>query len=134
MNTILASLAAHIIAIYLLPVKVEKRITSTLLRFWWSSSHDKKPIYWRKRSVLEKHKEEGGLSLHNITNMNNSLLVKLAWRVHQNESSIIQKLYKDKYHNDPLFAALSNTKPYSTSYAYRSLYVEGFIHNEGWVS
>ena len=32
-NTILASLAAHIISIYLLPVKVEKKITSSLVRY-----------------------------------------------------------------------------------------------------
>lgn len=105
-NTILASLAAHIISIYLLPVKVKKKVTSFLPRYWRSTSQERKPIYWRKRTLLEKHKEEGGLSMRNIRNMNISLLAKQAWRIDQNKSSIIHKIYQAKYHNDPL-AALS---------------------------
>lgn len=44
-NSILCSMASHILAIYLLPKKTERRIDSTLLKFWWSSKDDKKPNY-----------------------------------------------------------------------------------------
>lgn len=81
-NAILSALSTHIISIYKIPKTITNKINSTLLRFWWKSDKDRKPIYWRKRSVLEKHKCEGGLSLRNMEAANDSLLVKQAWRIH----------------------------------------------------
>lgn len=54
--------------------------------------------------------------------MNASLLVKQAWRVHCNSSSLIINSTRLKYHNDPFSAALTNKKPHKTTYSYRSLW------------
>lgn len=46
---------------YMIPKKVLKNISSSLLRYWWNTSKGKKPIYWRKREVLEEHRNNGGI-------------------------------------------------------------------------
>lgn len=75
-NTILTILASHIISIYLLPKKkITKKLTLIFLKFWRASSlFDKKPIYWIKREILERHKMEGGLSFRHIEYTNKALL------------------------------------------------------------
>lgn len=48
--------------------KSSKNISSSLLRYWWNSSNGRKPIYWRKREVLEEQKHNGGMGMKNLTN------------------------------------------------------------------
>ncbi|XP_056695514.1 uncharacterized protein [Spinacia oleracea] len=50
-NGILVALSANILSLYLIPAGLTKRITSTIMRFWWSSLMDRRPIYWRKKEV-----------------------------------------------------------------------------------
>ena len=44
-NIVLCSMVSHILSIYLLPTKTSKQIDSTLLKFWWTSSMDRRPVY-----------------------------------------------------------------------------------------
>ena len=121
-NTILTALTSNIISIYLLPKKITRKITSLLLRFWWSTSMDKKPIYWRKRELLEKHKSQGGLSFRNVAHVNKSLLFNQAWRIHKNKGSLVHELYVAKYKKDPVQMVMDNEAPKNGSYAFRSLF------------
>lgn len=59
-NSILIAYASHIMAMYQIPKYILNQTPSHLLKFWWASSHDRKPIYWRKRKLLEKSKNSGG--------------------------------------------------------------------------
>lgn len=120
-NAILSALSSHILAIYKIPKAITKKIDSTLLRFWWSTNKEKKPIYWRKRTILEKHKFEGGLSLRNMEAANDSLLINQAWRIHHSKNSVIHRLYQAKYKTDPLTAGIKNRIPTTASYAFRSM-------------
>ncbi|XP_010687249.1 uncharacterized protein LOC104901378 [Beta vulgaris subsp. vulgaris] len=130
-NTILTALASSIISIYLLPVKTTRNITSLLLKFWWSSSMEKKPIYWRKRELLEKHKFLGGLSFRNVAHVNKALLFNQAWRIHKNKGSLIHKLYTAKYKKDPIQMVMDNEEPKNGSYAFRSLFQASKAFKEG---
>ena len=96
-NSILIAFASHIMATYLLPKKMLNKTTSVFLKFWWSSSHDKKPIYWRKRSLLEKHKHEGGLGLRNLIAQNKAILFKQAWRIQNNPNLLVSQIFRAKY-------------------------------------
>lgn len=109
-NFILCSMVAHILAVYLLPKKTKKRINSTLLKFWWSSTTEKRPIYWKKRSVLEQHKHYGGVGLKNTGYQNISILANQAWRIYNTSSSLIKQLYMAKYKRDPLSTGYENIK------------------------
>lgn len=59
------------------------------------------------------------------------LLTKQAWRIHQNSSSIIHKLYKAKYHNDPLSKAIAGKKTVNNSYAFRSMWKASMVLRDG---
>ena len=121
-NTILTSLASHILSIYILPAKISRQLSSTLLKFWWSSSSDKKPIYWRSRDVLEQHKSNGGLSFRNIQITNKALIFNQAWRIHNSKESLVYQVFKAKYKKDPIQLVMDNEKPKKPSYAFNSLY------------
>ncbi|XP_048494760.1 uncharacterized protein LOC125494913 [Beta vulgaris subsp. vulgaris] len=82
---------------------------------------DKTPIYWRKRTLLERHKSQGGLSFRNISHANKALLFNQAWRIHKNKDSLIHQLYVAKYKKDPIQLAIDNEGPKNCSYAFRSL-------------
>lgn len=51
-NNVLIPMASHVLSAYLCPSLVLKKLSSTLMNFWWASSKDAKPIYWRKKEVL----------------------------------------------------------------------------------
>lgn len=96
-NNILIAYASHMMATYILPKKVLKNITFTLLGYWWKSSKGKKPIYRRKREVLEEHKHNGGVGLKNLSIMNQTTLFKKAWRINQNNQLLVSKIFRAKY-------------------------------------
>lgn len=61
-------------SIYSIPKKILSLVTSALPKFWWGAKKDKKPIYWRKRSLLEKYKDKGGLGLRNLMAINKATI------------------------------------------------------------
>lgn len=46
-NSILIAFASHVMATDMIPKKILRQATSAILKFWWSSSMEKKPIYWK---------------------------------------------------------------------------------------
>ena len=130
-NTILTSLASHIISIYLLPKKTTRKLSSILLKFWWSSSMDKRPIYWRKKEILEKHKMQGGLSFRNLEMLNKALLFNQAWRIYKNKGSLINQIFTAKYKKDPLQMAMDDESPKNCSFAFGSLFKARQSFKEG---
>lgn len=96
-NSILIAYASHIMAIFQIPQFILKQITSLLLKFWWAASQDRKPIYWRKRELLERPKSQGGLGLRNLQSLNKALLFKQAWRMESKQSLLISKVFRAKY-------------------------------------
>lgn len=83
-NGILAALCSNILSVFLAPKIIKKRIDSMLCRFWWKGSSDTKGICWRKRTLLGKPKEIGGVGLRSVELFNKALLVKHAHRIHNN--------------------------------------------------
>lgn len=96
-NSILMAYATHIMATFMFPKKMLPHSTSILLKFWWRTKKDKKPIYWRKRSLLEKHKLEGGLGLRNLLAINKATLFRQVWRMHHNPQLLASQMFRAKY-------------------------------------
>ena len=130
-NTILTTLASHIMVVYLFPQKITKKLSSILLRFWWSSSMGKTPIYWRKKELLQKHKSQGGLSMRNLAHVNKALLFNQAWRINKNKESLINQIYVAKYKKYPIQMAMDDETPKNSSYAFRSLFRASYALKEG---
>lgn len=62
-NGILTALSANVLSLYAIPKYILDKVTASIMKFWWSSSGDKTPIYWRKKEVLFMHKNDGGLGI-----------------------------------------------------------------------
>ncbi|XP_021735643.1 uncharacterized protein LOC110702243 [Chenopodium quinoa] len=94
---ILVAIATHILALYLLPRKILGKISSMCLKLFWEGVKDKRPIYWRKREVLERHKSEGGLGLRNVQKLKQAMVLKQAWKVHDNRNTLMSRLIVGRY-------------------------------------
>lgn len=98
-----------------------KKLSSTLLKFWWASSKDKKPIYWRKKEVLFAHKEDGGMGIKNVVTLNKALLARQCWRLHDNPNLLVSRVFKGKYGADPIVLGFSNSVASKCSWGARSM-------------
>ncbi|KAL2929319.1 hypothetical protein RDABS01_034730 [Bienertia sinuspersici] len=120
-NSVLMALAAHIMAVYLLPKKILNKINSTILRFLWRGNKEGKPIYWRSQTLLEQKKHEGGMGLRNIDSLNQALLFRQVWRINKKPDSLVGRILTQKYGGNPLQAARWNRMPTNTSWAFKSM-------------
>uniref|UniRef100_A0A803KVF9 Reverse transcriptase domain-containing protein n=1 Tax=Chenopodium quinoa TaxID=63459 RepID=A0A803KVF9_CHEQI len=120
-HSILIAILSHIMYVYLLPKKFVTKMTSFCLQFFWGKSMGKKPIYWRKREVLEMRKEEGGLGFRNVSMLNKALIFKQAWRIHKEGKSLVSRVLKGKYHHSPIELAKRNKMPSKVSWEFRSM-------------
>lgn len=100
-NSIIVAMTSHVISLYMVPKKILRKITSLSTKFWWATSSDKRPIYWRSRALLEKHVPEGGLGIKNIEHLNTALVGKQAWRIHKNPQLLVSRVITRKIQGLP---------------------------------
>lgn len=87
-------MASHILAIYMCPRHILKKITSSLTKFWWASSSAKE--------VLFANKLQGGLGMKDVENLNKALLARQGWRMNANPHLLVSRVFRGKYGNDPI--------------------------------
>lgn len=97
----------------LLIAKINGR-TTIFSSFLWRNSHDKKPIYWTRRQVIES-KSSGGLGVRNVHYLNKALLAKQAVRIH-NPKLLVSKLLRAKYKGMSLSLAIEKHKLRASSW------------------
>ncbi|XP_056690477.1 uncharacterized protein [Spinacia oleracea] len=90
-NGILASLCSNVLAVFLVPKLISKKINSLLMWYWWRTSSMHMGICWVKRAKLEVPKGMGGIGLRNIVMFNQALLVKQAIRNIKTQTRSSQK-------------------------------------------
>ena len=104
---------------FLLPKRVLNQMTKAMRKFWWSSAKDKQGIPWIAWSTIADSKSLGGLGIRDLTDFNIALVAKQSWRILQNPSSLLSRVYKSKYFQK---TSLLQAKPKSNgSHAWKSI-------------
>lgn len=94
-NSILIGAIMNHLAIFRIPTTITNKIDSMLASFFWKDSHGR-GIHWKKRNILHSARHSGGLGLRNVGFFNRALLMKKAWRIHQNPHLLLAKVYRKK--------------------------------------
>ena len=81
---------------YLLPKTIVKRLDRTRKRFFWQGSDTKKKYYLVKWTRVNKPKRKGGLGIHDLRKMNESLLCKWWWKL-ETKDGLWQQIVREKY-------------------------------------
>lgn len=120
-NGIMAALSSNILAVFLLPKSITKKLSSMLMHYWWKGSEKIKGICWVKRSTLNMPKGMGGIGLRNMEFYNKALLVKQALRIHQNPQLLVAIVMFSAYKRSSLEAGLTDSIHPRASWGFRGL-------------
>lgn len=98
LKTVVQALPTYTMSVFLLPVQMCKEIEQLMCNFWWESdTRTKKGIHWSRWDNLCKPKSIGGLGFRKLHDFNLALLGKQAWRLLNNEESLVTKIFKARY-------------------------------------
>ena len=91
-NSVLVASLINQLSIFQIPNTIAHKLDGMLARFFWSNSQNK-GIHWRKQAILHQPKGLGGLGIRNISALNQALLMKQAWRIHQHPQLLLSRFY-----------------------------------------
>ena len=97
--------------------KVCKNLASSMAKFWWSSSVDKRSLHWISWKKLSTPKVRGGMGFRDLELFNTALLGKHGWRFMENPNSLCSRVMKSRYFPDCDF--MHATVPKSASAIWR---------------
>jgi hypothetical protein len=93
-----------------------EKITSIIRRFWWAGVQDEdatSPIAFRSWDDICQPKENGGLGIRDLSNVNKSLIMHAAWNIATNKNPFLTAILKAKYYHDKSFWTATNDGPKS---------------------
>lgn len=114
---------------FLLPKTTCDAINSQVSGFWWGKTDGKRKISWISWRRLSLLKSEGGMGFRDLNAFNIALLAKQAWKIQENPSSLLARLYKGRYYNSSTF--LQSTSLTTSSYGWRSIQAGKELLNKG---
>ncbi|XP_024195736.1 uncharacterized mitochondrial protein AtMg00310-like [Rosa chinensis] len=100
------------------------------VKFWWGSTDEQCKIHWKSWNFLCLPKEEGGLGFRDLHAFNQAMLAKQGWRVLQNPTSLVARLYKARYF--PTCSFLDAPDHSSPSFSWRSITATRLLLQQGW--
>lgn len=106
-------------ACFRIPVTICDDIERACCNFWWGRNGDSNKLHWCTWDFLCKPKNQGGLSFWKLTLFNKALLAKQVWRLVNNPTSLVSRIFKARYYRDgDVMDADIGSNP---SYIWRSL-------------
>ncbi|XP_057789594.1 uncharacterized protein LOC131006452 [Salvia miltiorrhiza] len=120
-QSILQSIPTYIMSCFALPEQICQQLNSVAARFFWGQKNEERRIHWRSWKKLCTSKGNGGLGFRDISLFNQAMLAKQAWRLILNESSLLARSLKARYH--PRNDLLLSSNAHYPSFAWKSILV-----------
>lgn len=102
-----------------LPTNVCDKLDRLNRNFLWGVTPNKKKIHLVNWNTVCKNKDVGGLDLRKARTQNLALLMKLGWKIAQNEDSLWVKIIRDKYMKNHTIQSWPGNK--NASFTWRSI-------------
>jgi ribonuclease HI len=120
LKAVIQSIPTYTMSVFQLPKTLCKDINTMMAKFWWGHKGNDSRIAWMSWERMGKPKEKGGMGYRDLENFNLALLAKQGWRLLQNPTSLVAKIFKEKYHPGEDF--LESGLGRRPSFAWRSIW------------
>ncbi|CAM8977245.1 unnamed protein product [Rhodiola kirilowii] len=118
-KAVLQAIPLYAMSCFKIPISLCRRLTSSILGFWWQTDAQSRGIHWIRLEGLFRDKLHGGLGFREFSLMNKAMLAKQGWRILTEPSLLVSRLLKAKYFPcTDLFNAAIGTRP---SYGWRGI-------------
>ena len=109
----------YTMSFFKLPNVLCDEMTSMVCKFWWGKTNEKNKMAWLSWDKMCLPKEEGGLDFRDLKAFNHALSAKQGWRLQTNTTSLVHKVFKERYFLDGDFlSAKLGSHPF---FAWRSI-------------
>ncbi|XP_074266286.1 uncharacterized protein LOC141588759 [Silene latifolia] len=113
------SIPTYAMSVFKLPSNFCDELRSIVSRFWWGSNNGKRRIPWVAWSHMCRAKANGGMGFRDFAKFNLALLAKQAWRLVNEDGSLMARILKAKYF--PSCSFMEANLGVSPSYTWRSI-------------
>ncbi|XP_058776331.1 uncharacterized protein LOC131650640 [Vicia villosa] len=119
-KSVLQSIPAYIMSVYIIPDEVVDDIEKMLNSFWWGGGNNNKGIQWLAWEKLSYSKRDGGLGFKDFRAFNLAMVAKQGWNFLTKPHSLVSKIFKARYFpNSSFLDANVGSNP---SFLWRSLW------------
>ncbi|XP_026459237.1 uncharacterized protein LOC113359882 [Papaver somniferum] len=102
-QSVLALIPVYFMATSLIPKTDLNKLTQIIRDFWRGHSRDKRKMHFLKWEWFNLPKEKGGPELRSLSDLNQDLVTKLAWRFLKDQEILWEKILLAKYLRDKNF-------------------------------
>ncbi|XP_042939551.1 uncharacterized protein LOC122274591 [Carya illinoinensis] len=120
LKAVLQTIPTYAMGIFLLPIAITRKMNQLLRKFWWGYKEDSSKIHWISWEQLSSGKELGGLGFRDFQSFNLAMFSKQSWRMLQDPTSLVTRVYKQKYFSK--VGLLESNLGSAPSYAWRSIH------------
>ena len=100
-QSVLSSIPLYSMQTTLLPMRICSKIEKIIRNFLWGGTNGERKCSLIKWEMVVKSKNEGGLGIKSLHQMNLAFLAKLCWKMLKEKESLWVRVVSQKYiHND----------------------------------